>query len=234
MILLDKQSFISRKKSSTVVIYGCGSSINKIKQDQLKDYDSIGFNWFCKSQIATTFYLIREQASSKKRIGNGESVVQLFNELSHENYKRTCLLVHRMKKTDMNYCDQLAKFSQDGIVVADIKKKDVNNFREYDVYDNGIIHGKSSVINTLHLAHWLGYEQILFVGVDLNNSKYFWLDDEVRYSIKKKGLTNDSRHPVSAYIMAQVKMFINLYKEPKLFTYRSDSLLAKVLPVWNP
>ncbi len=47
MIILNKEQFINCKKSDTVVIYGCGSSINaltKEDKEKLALFDSVGFN----------------------------------------------------------------------------------------------------------------------------------------------------------------------------------------------
>ena len=47
MNLLTPQDFKRQKKSNTLVIFGCGYSINKLSKEdimKLTQYDSVGFN----------------------------------------------------------------------------------------------------------------------------------------------------------------------------------------------
>jgi len=63
MRIIGRDELLKTKNSNTIVVYGCGLSINSIGKKQrsiLSKFDSIGFNWFCKSDIPTTFYLLRD------------------------------------------------------------------------------------------------------------------------------------------------------------------------------
>ena len=52
MKIVSEDNLKSKKKSDTLIIYGCGYSINDLTdkdKEHLSQFDSIGFNWFCKT-----------------------------------------------------------------------------------------------------------------------------------------------------------------------------------------
>lgn len=196
---------------------------------------SASINWFCKSKIPTTFYLIREQANRPARVVSGETVEDLFLALSHYPYDNTCLIVLKFKqKETFPYHKNLDRFPGKGIVTNDRKKKGVGDFPEFDLYDNACIHGKCTMINVLHLAWYLKYKQILFVGVDLYDSRYFWIrEGKTRSSVKKKRKTFKARHSIAKITVATVRDFRKRYPEIKMFTYNPQSVLRKSIPIWE-
>ena len=55
MNLLTKEQFLNKKKSDTLVIYGCGYSINRLSDEDLllhSSFDSVGFNWLKELKLA--------------------------------------------------------------------------------------------------------------------------------------------------------------------------------------
>lgn len=233
MKILSEKQFREKKKTNRLVIYGSGSSINNITSSQLKNLserDSLSFNWFCKHpSIAPLFFLIREQANIPKRITKTETTEILFEQINKSIYQQTCFIVHDQHSHSPHafpYQKYLNRIPGDGIVVADTKSGNLLQ----NIFSNGIYHGSTTLMNALHVAGFLGYEEILFAGVDLNNSRYFWLpDDEERESIRQKGVSVTDPHPVAKNAIDAVRQFKDSFPNVKLRCLNSKSLLRKVM-----
>ncbi|MHA1469625.1 MAG: hypothetical protein ACTSSP_03565 [Candidatus Asgardarchaeia archaeon] len=245
MPLINENKLKEFKKSKTIIIYGCGSSINKLKEhefERLSCYDSCSFNWFCFSDIPTTYYLVREQANIKKRV-HGEENIDNFYSIMNCSYKDSCLILHDLSEHsphayDYSLKDNREKFKSQYIVVKDKKLRGNNPgvglWRKKSIFERGIYHGKNTLTNALHFAVWMRYKKIIFVGFDLYDSRYFWLDDnETRYSVKEKNKDMNSQHQTA-------KDIVNLIREVKknrfklrMYVYNKKSLLANYLGVWD-
>lgn len=237
--------FDKNDRTKTVVIYGCGSSLNDLTDlDRyiLSQFDSIAFNWFVFSHIPVTYYLVREQANIPKRV-NGDETVDNFYYLINKYYKKSCLVLHDLRKHSPDaypyaHYQNVDKFIPDYIHVYDKKLKGndpgVEKWRDDSIFNSGIYHGKTTMTNALHFAVWMGYERIVFAGVDLYDSKYFWLkDNETRYSVKNKKKTKDSKHQAANDTLSLVKKVKKTYPDIKMCTYNKKSLLSNIIEVWN-
>ena len=238
---IDK--LIDHKKSDTIVIYGSGSSINDITDSQFKglsNYDSCSFNWFAFSKIPVSYYLVREQANIPKRV-HGKENVKNFYALMNKHYKDSYLIVHDLKNHSpdaYDYSSNTDKFDSKCMVVKDIKLKGndagVNLWRSGSIFNNGIYHGKTTMTNALHFAVWMGYRTILFAGVDLYDSKYFWMkDNKTRYSVRNKNKTMKSKHQTYNDTLNLVEKVKHTYKDINMYTYNRKSLLSNIIEVWN-
>jgi hypothetical protein len=238
MKILTKDQFMKLKKSDTLIVYGSGSSINRLTEEEKKklmSFDSIGFNWFCKSRIPTTFYLIREQAATSKRLAEGETRDDLFDALTTSPYNKSCLIILKLKQVEaFHYEQHLGKFSGAGVVLNDRKKRGVDRFKEFDIFKDAVCHGACTLVNVLHIAAYLKYARILFVGIDLYDCRYFWMKgDRRRHTIKKKRLRSHSRHPISTHVMQSIKQYKKCYPDVQLFGYNPRSSLRRIIPIWE-
>jgi len=245
MGLLSEQELKELKKSNTIIIYGCGYSINDItdmEYEGLCKFDSLAFNWFCFSGIPTTYYLIREQANIKKRIHGDENIDNFYDCMNIE-YNDSCLLIHDLSNHSPHAYDYSSKnnrkkFKSEHIVVKDTKAVGndpcVDLWRNKSIFDSGIYHGKTTLTNALHFAVWMRYKRILFVGVDLYDSRYFWLEDnETRYTVKNKKQTMNSQHQTSKDTLSLVKKVKQIYPNIRMYTYNKKSLLSNIINVWD-
>jgi hypothetical protein len=227
---------MKRKSSDTLVIFGSGSSINKINDHQwsrLSSYDSIGFNWFCHHGFAPTFYVIREQAAIPTRNVETETRKRLFKDMRADTYAPVCLIVHDMSNHSphsYNYAKRCHRFEQDGIIVKDIKGKLNSKQFAQDIFKKGVFHGKCTMTNVLHIALYLRYKKLLFAGVDLRNSRYFWMHPKAaRINIASRNLKSSNRHPVAKYTMVLLRR-VKKHFDVEMSTMNRKSLLAKIMP----
>ncbi len=228
------------KQSDTIVVYGCGSSINSLtppNKDELSLYDSISFNWFCFSEIPTTYYLIREQANIPKRRYGEENVDNFINHIN-DYYNKSCLIIHDISHHSpkaFNYAEHLDEFNGDCVVVKDIKLNNNNSgVKWWSENERGLIHGKCTMNNVLHFIVQMRYKRVIFVGVDLYDSKYFWVEKgHTRYAVKNKNRNYKSKHFIANTTLNIIKGMRDNYDDIKLYTYNSKSLLKKIIPPWE-
>jgi hypothetical protein len=236
MNILSTDKFKSFKSSDTLVILGSGYSINNINDSQwnaIKGFNSMSFNWFCFHSFAPTFFLIREQANIDSRNKGNESRNNFFKCLSKKSYRDTCLIVHDMRlhsKHVYNYAKHSKLFSQNGITVLDQKWPVRRRIFTFDIFTKGVLHGKCTMTNVLHIALYLQYKQIIFAGVDLNDSRYFWMrKNETRYTIRRRKRRHTDTHPVSRFVIHVIKT-VRKHFAVEMYTLNSKSLLASFLP----
>lgn len=238
MKILTQEELRAIKKTKTLIIYGCGLSINDLTPEDkryLQICDSLSFNWFCNSNIPTTYYMIREQANIPKRIAEGQELSDLIRMLTSPTYIESCLIIHDVSQHSphaLHYPDIIKDIfpNNKGIIVKDIKGGNANNFKD-DIFEVGIQHGLCSLTNALHFAIWMGYQRLLFVGIDLYNTKYFWLGNAKRHGVKSP----KQKHPIANATLSILKQTLEIMKikNPKfrMAVYDQRSLLSEIMPV---
>jgi len=237
MHVISPKEFVSIKQSDTLVVLGSGYSINRISKEewrQIGAFDSVGFNWFCHHEFGPTFFVVREQANSKARSVSTETRKSLVRALSKESYKSTCLVVQDISKhspNTYNYAKNHKLFNQKGVIVRDVKGKINKKLFLRNIFKHGALHGKCTLTNVMHIALFLKYERIIFAGIDLNDSRYFWLKPtETRVNIKQKRLRYKNRHPVSGPVMRMLRQVKNHFKV-NMYTMNPKSAIKKIIPV---
>jgi len=226
---MSKEQFIDRKKSDTLVILGSGYSINKIKDwDKIKKFDSIAFNWFCNHKFVPNFFLIREQSNIKSRVNKNETIERFYNVLSQDSYKNTCMIVQDLKhsKKANIHMSKTDLLSQEGVVLNDVRclrRPDFNS----DIFKKGVIHYRCTLSNVLHIGVFLRYDRIIFAGVDLYDSRYFWLPPKsTRKNIKRKGLIFKNKHPITSSVLKTVS-YAKQCGNVRMYTLNHKSLLKR-------
>lgn len=238
MKILTKEEFFQRKTSDTLAIMGCGYSINHIPKEQwaVITYlcDQFGMNWYCNLMRDTTFYLIREQCVSPKKLEPGSMIDDLLRMV---NGIKTTLIVKRKygKADNYSHVENLDKFTNDGIVVNELPGKCGPDVFKEDIFAEGVHHGKCTMWDALHFAVFMDYKRIVFCGVDLYDFRYFWLPyEQTRDIVAAEGLTCASPHNQADQTIEIVRRMRETFPDIELFVQNPKSLLATVIPVWNP
>ncbi|MFW6009525.1 MAG: hypothetical protein ACOCP8_09705 [archaeon] len=248
---INKGKFLNYKKSDTIVIYGSGYSINDLtKEDKehLQNFDSIGFNWFCKSQIPTTFYLLREQTTLKQKGLPNERSDDILNNI-RQYYQDSCLIIIDMLKSSnawkgkRGWVFDSEVFDNEGIILQEkyyklYKQQNYIPFfrkaTKIDIFNNHVMYATCTISNVFHIITWMGYKRIIFVGVDLYDHRYFWLSyNTLRQRTKAKKRTLNSKHFTAKFTLKMVEHLTRVFPDKKIFTYNNKSLLNNVIPVYN-
>jgi len=233
---ITEKSFKSHKSSDTLFILGSGWSVNGVDEeewDTVRKHDSIGFNWFCRHEFEPTYYLIREQANLPSRRKGGDSLKRFIRLINRHRNMYCCIadVRHHTPKAHNFAADDRIEHKC-WVVNDNNSKKHRRKLLEYmdeSPSKTGLLHGNCTLFNVMHLAKFLGYKKILFIGIDLNNSRYFWLKkNQSRYTLDAKGKTHASIHPVASEVMYLVKKFKKF--DIEMYTTNKRSLLTRHIP----
>lgn len=258
---IGKKEFLRYKNSDTIVVYGCGNSIKTLTnedKDHLSQFDSIGFNWLCKSGIPTTFYFLREQGT-KSFATRGETQSVLVSKLN-AHYPKSCLICdnlltssQRWKRTNSYSLKAVInKFMHNGIVLDEVfAKTEFKEFEdklgnrgrrcrvvsekmmEYDIFEDGLVYDFCTMTCIMHLVTYLGYDKIIFVGVDLYDHRYFWLPNNALRAITQiMGRGLETKHHTAKYTCELTKMYAEVTGK-KLYTFNHESLLKDSISLYN-
>lgn len=206
----------------TVVIYGCGYSLNELSDEQwqeLKQYDSIGFNWFIHQKwIEPTHMLVGDIVPDKsiKILGNNmdETIEQYKIAASHKRYENTKF--YEFEEMHETFTDKIGKS------VIRMKFDDIE-------------WSKGTTTLALCLAKQLGYERVIYAGVDFYDYRFFFLDkDQLRIPIARNQNKGkyvkrklDKPHPVYKKILQFFEQRSILYNNIEIWSYNPRSLLLK-------
>lgn len=229
---LTTDDVLAKKNSDTIFILGSGYSINSVTQRQwdiIRQHDSIGFNWFCKHSFVPTFFLVREQANLPTRRNKDETPEILIDRINQMNCCTIICKVNHHTKTAYRYYRDPKITAPCWLLKDNNGKLSIKNMRKNPKVV-GSLHGTCTLSNVLHFAKFLNYRNIVFVGIDLYDSRYFWLSQSAtRHTLKKKNRNHKRKHPITRKTLALVKRFNRAFTN-QLYVTNPKSLLIKVIP----
>ncbi|MFT4304531.1 MAG: hypothetical protein ACMXX8_00420 [Candidatus Woesearchaeota archaeon] len=229
------------KKSDTIFIFGSGYSINDISKNEFKkicEHNTLSFNWFHNKEIIPIdYYIVRE-------------IVDDFNLNSKYSISRINKYFSNLKKNNLINSFLFVNINTDTFPYI-IKNKFLKK-RKFKLYENQfrppyltpkiknnnkIFHGGATLNDAIHLAYQLNFKNIILVGVDLYDRRYFWLNEnEIRKDTDLiRGAKYSDIHNTTNIIIKTIKEIKKQLKKEKvnLYVYNEKSLLNKILPVYN-
>lgn len=251
------RSELAKYSDRPFYILGCGSTINDITADQWKIVEqgfSVGMNkWLIHdfipdavsfekqrsipiyekllmsdritgSRLKFIFYPMVSLAGSRPAFHVTESIISKFR-------------IHTAARMIINTEGDLESFVRDAFFLEKISKQ----------VERGLIYEqKGSVYRLIQIALSCGFKNIVFCGVDLNNTKYFW--DEHPQFFTNRGIevikpaeevgikhNTDVATSVSLAISDVIRILHTSLKTRgiEFWTSSGSSKLASFLPVWN-
>ncbi|MFB6345529.1 MAG: hypothetical protein ABEK50_07140, partial [bacterium] len=129
------------------------------------------------------------------------------------------------------------EFLQEGSPIYRFKNtsRDPEDYPSPELSD-GLIHSAGTLTDCIDFAYSMGWEEIIFVGVDLYDNRYFWLDyDEARDRHEDEGLDADNQHKTAKPIVELVGRWQEYFKKEgvKMYSLNPKSLLTEHLPVYE-
>lgn len=249
---------ISPSKGSKCFILGNGSSVNELTKKQWEEIEnnySIGINkWLISDHIPNAisiekniFKPLYSKLLSDERLISSRLNTIFFPlhsylienkfpfEIRNEIKESICLTVSRSKKISNE--EELKSLIFNINIIEKIKR----NFSLGFHYELG-----GSVFRLINIAIGLGFNEIVFVGVDLNSSsnEYFW-EKERKLLLKREIIDSDLKtehsfkiHPTEALSLKMSRIIELLSKSffSKGITMKvssKNSVLSNFLPLWN-
>lgn len=240
--ILDSKKLSQFKKSDTVVIFGSGSSLNKIEDDiwsKIKEFDSIGFNStiFLK-KIHFTFHINREIPT--KNIGEISSQINKINENNFLN--NTIFLMP--KGLTASYTNRIFRYNYwDKKKLFFLFNTNILFKRPYGNLHTGLIHKIGTLTDAMSFAYYMGYKKIILAGVDLIDRRYFFTPNDKTTNLlgiptsidndgKKVGDTHQTALNGIVELVERWRLFF-IKRNVGLYLLNDRSLLKKNLKIFK-
>jgi len=249
---LDGESASRLRKSDTVFVYGSGYSLNDItpaEWQHMAGHDTFGFNAFYHQRwIDVNFHLLRGGLYGELRWqGFAREVVNII--ANNPRFRDTVFVMQG---------EYLAQFANQLIgyrllppakgVLRYPTNRDEGRLPSTSI-DNGLRHIAGTLSDAVNCAFCLGWRHIVLVGVDLYDSRYFYLPPDQTATVDRERATVTGG-PVNRLGGNRVEDLhytlrngvVDLMGEWQAFfaplgvrmsVYNERSLLAGVLPVYG-
>jgi len=169
------KEIVEKKKHDVAIFLGSGPSIHNISIDQWRqfnDYDTWTVNNFIYHWYTDIdFYHVEVKPYNKdiwkqRKLEHGDRY-QYTNFIINKNPKRKNILVDIIGKYGNIYEYNMHKINTKKEAIVPVYKtpKDLNTL---------VCNLNSSVTMILELFYRFKYKKVIFFGVDMNNSEYFW------------------------------------------------------------
>lgn len=183
--LLSFEKIKAEKKSDKIFIFGSGYSINDISENEwefFKKHNTLAFNWFPKKEtIPMDFHLVGEIGNFDLKPKMWKPYYQTWKEVivSNRLYQNTIFLIEEgYRCISGNRVIGLHLLPLRNRVLR-FKKAGYGHLQEISrEFSNGLVHGSSSLTLCINFEFLMGYRRIILVGVDLYDSRYFFLGKE--------------------------------------------------------
>jgi hypothetical protein len=251
--LLDEAQLTASRKSDTVFIFGSGYSLNDITPEEWRHFgthDTLGLSGFIYQQwVRVDYHLIRGWVEAKAGAFNWQGHSRDFANVLNANefFKDTILILQGEYLAQ--FCNTLVGYGllRPGTRIFRYRttrgaKSPTQSFTE------GLAHAFGTLSDAVNFAYCMGWKQIVLVGVDLYDSRYFWLrshetlavDDAtgmlVPAETSTRGIRFDQKHnAVNHGILQGMTAWREFFERDKvaIAVYNPRSLLAEVLPVYR-
>jgi len=249
--LVSEGTLRAARKSSKVFIFGSGYSLNDLAPREwahFREHDVFGFNAFYNERwIPVDFHLLRGGIYGELRWGHHDEVAAAL--AGNPLYGNTVFLLQ--DEYFAHFANQLIGYRllPAGARIFRYKTARADRLPTRSFRD-GILHTAGTLCDAVHCAYCLGWTEIVLVGVDLYDARYFWLppDQTLTYDPDTAGLKpamineirgirfDDRHNTVRIGIVDLMARWRALFEENgvALSVYNPRSLLADVLPVYAP
>ena len=239
--------------SPRAFVFGSGHSLNELTGDDwrhMSDHTTIGFNAFIyQDWVAVDFHLVRGWGVGAE-LATLEDLVRGYGSQVARNrrYSDTVFVCQD---------DHTALFAHALLGYRGLPR----GARVFPYYTNrasqlpsgamseGLVHATGTLCDAVNFASCLGFKEIVLVGVDLYDSRYFWVDGDktvaTDYATGELVVGETSYRgqrvadPHSTVTNGIVELMGTWYQHlrgagTELFVHNRRSLLADVMPIYDP
>lgn len=252
--VLTEEAARARRRSDTVFVFGSGNSLNELKAAEwahFSDHDVLGFSGFVyQNWVRTDFHLVRgwdygERDSHRRWVRSAHAYGE--NIKRHGRFTDTVFVLQDEYRAV--FARMLVGYGllPDGAMVLPYHTASPLGMRPSPRLADGLSHGLGTLCDAVNLAYVLGWRRIVLVGVDLYDSRYFWVppnstiafDDAgevVAAPVNFRGTRADDVHPVVRNglvdLMSRWAADFGV-QGVTLNVHNPRSLLAGVLPLYD-
>jgi hypothetical protein len=249
--VLNAQNLPPTQKSDTVFIFGSGYSLNDLSPEDWKyfeQHDTLGFSGFIYQKwIRVDYHLIRGWVEYRVGSLKWQEHTQDFAKTLNANpyFDNTIFLLQGDYLGQ--FCNSLIGYRllREGSRIFRYRTDRIQGPPHRDV-NKGIRHFHGTLSDTVSLAYALGWKKIVLVGVDLYDSRYFWLKPDETLGVEEdtgklipsktngRGHRYDETHStVHNGIITLMASWHHIFAQDdvQLSVYNPRSLLTQALPI---
>jgi hypothetical protein len=250
--VLDEATLRARRRSDRVFIFGSGYSLNDLTPEDWRHFekhDVFGFSGFVhESWARVDFHLIRGWDEMPESLDRADRTIREYAELivGNPHFSETVFVVQGELRASFGNRLLADRLLPGGARVFRYHTARRLDDRPSPRLSAGLSHGTGTLGDCVNLARLLGWKDIVLVGVDLYDSRYFWgpadatlrFDDtgrEIVVDTNDQGLRWNEPHKTGEFGVVRVlgawaREFAR--DGVRLAVFNRRSLLAEVLPVY--
>ena len=238
-----RQALDLKKKSDTIFIFGSGYSILDIDDSEweaIGQHNTMSFNWFIyQDYVPIDYHVVRETYAYVKTLRDLKRVVRHYAEtlVCNRHYDDSVLFIQKGKVANSANCLIADGLIPGGRTIARFvtKSRGIYEPPSEDPDSQGLVHGAGTLIDSLNLAIHGGWKEIVLVGVDLYDRRYFWLgrDESNGGRDAEQGVDvvhNTTKNGVIEHVAKWHQLLADEGRE--ISVYNPKSLLAGKVPVY--
>jgi hypothetical protein len=238
--VLSADQVAARRRSDTVFVFGSGSSLNDLTDDDwtaIAEHDTLGFNWFVHQRfVRCDYHLIRGIPDTDLDASVWRRQLDEYFSLIRSNpcFEQTIFLVHGgFRAINGNRAIGRRYLPEQNPIFR--WKTNVHDQLPSPAFSRGLVHGQSTLQECVNFGFLAGWRRIVLAGVDLYDRRYFWLPpDETRSVDARRGATAVDPHTQATAGLVETLATWRRWLERagvELSVLNPRSLLAAELPV---
>lgn len=239
---LDAAALKARARGGTLFVLGSGYSVRDVTPAEwrhMERHQTMSFNWFVHQDfVRVDFHLFKEVAPNDEDPAIWRPRLEEYARLLGTNghYDGAALIAQGgLRGINYNRLVGLGLLPRKFPVFEfRVRDKGVPGPPSTD-FSQGLAAGAGTLSCCVDLGALLGFTEIVLVGVDLYDRRYFWLEhDETRDGDRMRGATATDRHNMADGVIGLFGHWADLLarRGVRLAVYNPRSLLAGALPVY--
>jgi hypothetical protein len=250
---LSSRALRALRKSERVFVFGSGYSLNEISAREWAEicrHDTIGFNAFVQQHwVPVGFHLVRGWGEGANIAYNWRKEIGELARLIKGNplYSKTVFLMQDEHFGQASRVLLAEKMLPEGTQVGCYWTAAAGALPTRRI-EEGLRHLSGTLSDAVNLAFCLGWREIVLVGVDLYDTRYFWLKPDETFctdyrtgerhvaAVSDRGQRFDQPHSTACNgVVEEMRVWGDFMRSQGvvLSVYNPRSLLAEVLPVYE-
>ena len=251
---IKKSGLLATKNTSRVFVFGSGYSLNDLSEaewENIRKFDCIGFNGaFHLDKVPFKYFLLR---------AGYETVQGVLDWRPYAEYALSKISCNpQLSKTTFLFPQGLTSSFTNRLIAYRMWDPgrpifqyltDRISRRPNLNLDEGLVQRMGTLCSVISFAVTMGYKEIVLIGVDLYDNRYFWVPDNktVNWSSEEKReipsdatvrgiLASEPHNTVNngvISIIADWKTYLNMKFGIAISVYNAKSLLASHVPVFH-
>lgn len=237
---LDADTLCQTRKSERVYIFGSGYSLNALTEEEWREierFDTMSFNWFAYQKfLRIDYHVIRETLAVRAFSARHRVVHSYCKNIAANPLFDDAVLISQEGWTASSGNRAIGSLPK-GRRLFRYRNRPKRSYEPpSESFDDGIVHGPGTLVDCTNIAALMGWTDIILVGIDLYDRRYFWLaDDETNTADTLTGNKVDDAHQTSHRIVGYLGDWAAHLKQKgiNLWVYNPRSLLSETVPVWQ-